>query len=173
LPLSLLGGATAYGQGMAVNTSGAAAATTAILDVTSTTQGVLIPRMTSAQRTAILAPATGLLVYQSDGTTGFYFYNGAAWTSLNTPGGTAAGDLSGTYPNPTISSSAGTGNNIVTAINASGGGLSGGKLSGSSVSVTALSATGTADATHFLAGNNTWQTALGGGTTLNNGTAAG
>lgn len=58
----------------------------AALDVQSTTQGILVPRMTAAQRTAIASPATGLLVYQTDGTAGFYFYNGA-WTSLS--GGSA------------------------------------------------------------------------------------
>lgn len=56
----------------------------AALDVTSTTQGMLVPRMTEAQRGAIAAPvATGLLVYQTDGTAGFYFYNGTGWTSLS------------------------------------------------------------------------------------------
>jgi len=55
----------------------------AILDVRSTTKGVLIPRMDSAQRAAIADPATGLLVYQTDGTDGFYFYNATAWVSLN------------------------------------------------------------------------------------------
>lgn len=53
------------------------------LDVSSNNQGVLVPRMTAAQRTAISNPATGLLVYQTDGTSGFYFYNGS-WISLST-----------------------------------------------------------------------------------------
>jgi hypothetical protein len=35
--------------------------------------------MTSAQRTAISSPASGLMVYQTDGTTGLYYYNGTAW----------------------------------------------------------------------------------------------
>lgn len=55
----------------------------AILDVKSTDKGLLIPRMLSTQRLAIVTPATGLLVYQTDGTDGFYFYNGVAWISLN------------------------------------------------------------------------------------------
>lgn len=55
----------------------------AMLDVSSTTQGMLVPRMTAAQRALITTPATGLLVYQTDMTTGFYFYNGTAWTSLS------------------------------------------------------------------------------------------
>jgi hypothetical protein len=106
--------------GMSVNTTGTAAAPTAILDVQSTTQGMLAPRMTTAQRTAIVSPATGLLVFQTDGTTpGFYYYNGSAWTSLNTPTGIAGGDLTGTYPNPTIATTSGAGTDAVNAINTS------------------------------------------------------
>jgi len=55
--------------------------TSSILDLTSTDKGFLAPRMTSAQRTAIASPPTGLLVYQTDGTTGYYYYNGSAWTT--------------------------------------------------------------------------------------------
>ena len=53
-----------------------------ILEVKSTAKGVLIPRMTSAQRAAIVSPAIGLLVYQTDGTPGFYFYN-SGWKSVS------------------------------------------------------------------------------------------
>src|SRR6266446_9869851 len=53
-----------------------------ILEVKSTTQGVLIPRMTKTQRTAIASPATGLLVFQTDGKAGFYFWNGTKWMIL-------------------------------------------------------------------------------------------
>lgn len=52
------------------------------LDITATDKGLLIPRMTEAQRTAISSPATGLLVYQMDGTPGFQYYTGSAWVRL-------------------------------------------------------------------------------------------
>jgi len=53
------------------------------LEISSTSSGLLIPRMTQAQKTAIASPATGLLIYQTDGTTGYWFYNGAAWTQFS------------------------------------------------------------------------------------------
>lgn len=49
------------------------------LDVSSTTKGFLPPRMTAVQRSAILNPAAGLMVYQIDGTKGLYYYDGASW----------------------------------------------------------------------------------------------
>jgi len=53
----------------------------ALLDVKSTTKGMLVPRMTTTQRNLISSPATGLLVF--DTTTGsFWFYNGS-WTDLS------------------------------------------------------------------------------------------
>ena len=66
-----------------INTDNSTPDGSAMLDVKSTEKGLLIPRMDSAQRVAIATPATGLLVYQTDGTDGFYFYNGTAWISLN------------------------------------------------------------------------------------------
>jgi hypothetical protein len=51
----------------------------AVLDLKSTTRGLLPPRVTAAQRTAIASPATGLLVYQTDGAAGYYFWDGAKW----------------------------------------------------------------------------------------------
>ncbi|HWK06763.1 MAG TPA: hypothetical protein VNS58_24175 [Puia sp.] len=52
------------------------------LEVNSSSQGILIPRLSSAQRSAIAGPAAGLLVFQTDGTPGFCYYNGAFWVSL-------------------------------------------------------------------------------------------
>src|SRR2546423_10091938 len=53
-------------------------ASSALLDLTSTSRGFLTPRMTTAQRNAISSPATGLLIYQTDGARGFYYYD-AGW----------------------------------------------------------------------------------------------
>jgi len=65
-----------------INEDGTAPDNSAILDIQSTSKGVLVPRLTTAQRTAIANPATGLLVYDTD-TDNFWFYEGAAWSSLS------------------------------------------------------------------------------------------
>lgn len=74
-------------QNVAINSTGAAAATSSILDVSSTTQGMLIPRMTTAQRDAIASPAEGLLIYNLD-CKDVNLYNGTQWIGMSvmTPG---------------------------------------------------------------------------------------
>lgn len=52
----------------------------AMFQVESTTKGMLTPRMTATERQAIASPATGLLVYQTDGTAGFYYNAGTSGT---------------------------------------------------------------------------------------------
>jgi hypothetical protein len=61
----------------------------AALDIAGTDKGLLIPRMTLAQRNVIASPANGLMVYQTDNTPGFYYFTGSGWTSL----GSANGEL--------------------------------------------------------------------------------
>jgi hypothetical protein len=51
------------------------------LDVTSTNQGILVPRMTTAARNAIAAPAKGLMVYDSTLKV-FYYHDGTAWAAV-------------------------------------------------------------------------------------------
>ena len=89
LAAGLLAAAAATGlmAQVAINTTGAAPGGNAMLDLQSTTKGLLIPRMTSAQRTSLstFAPAPvsstldGLLVYQTDSTgqtpQGYYYYD--------------------------------------------------------------------------------------------------
>ena len=56
----------------------------AALDITSTTQGFLPPRMTNAQRQAISSPAAGLQVFVTDFEGGrFMFYDGTEWGTLS------------------------------------------------------------------------------------------
>jgi uncharacterized protein (TIGR02145 family) len=66
----------------------------AALDVTSTTKGLLPPRMTQVQMNAIPTPANGLIVFCTDCTpTGIYTYNSPSWSAL---GGVATATVSAT-----------------------------------------------------------------------------
>ena len=61
--------------------------------VQSTSKGFLVPRMSAEQKNAIQGPVNGLLVYQTDGTAGFYYYDGSSWLPLksqNTASGTGS-----------------------------------------------------------------------------------
>ncbi|MBL7700768.1 MAG: tail fiber domain-containing protein [Ferruginibacter sp.] len=72
-----------FAQSLAINTDGSTADNSAMLDVKSSTRGMLIPRMTKAQRTTIAAPATALLVYQTGpDSIGFYYYQNSRWNWL-------------------------------------------------------------------------------------------
>jgi hypothetical protein len=61
----------------------------AIVEISSTNQGLLLPRMTGAQAEAIPTPADGLLVYANNGngavitSVGFWGYSAGAWSKLN------------------------------------------------------------------------------------------
>lgn len=59
--------------------------TSSILDLTSTSKGLLIPRMSTAQRNAISSPAQGLLVYDYS-LNSFYFFAGASWSQIGAVG---------------------------------------------------------------------------------------
>jgi hypothetical protein len=65
-------------------------APSAQLDVTSTTKGLLPPRMTTVQRDSIASPATGLQIYNTTSNTNDY-YNGSNWVSTLINGGGALG----------------------------------------------------------------------------------
>ena len=84
LLISLTSSISSHAQvGIGVTTANMAAS--AQLDVSSTTKGFLPPRMTYAQRNAIVNPGAGLIIYCTDcGSNGGEpeFYNGAAWVSM-------------------------------------------------------------------------------------------
>lgn len=54
-----------------------------ILDMVSTSKGLLVPRMTKVQRDAIASPAVGLLIYQTNVNPGFFYFNGSSWTAIS------------------------------------------------------------------------------------------
>jgi microcystin-dependent protein len=70
----------------------------AILDVTSTTAGFAMPRMTSAQRKAIVAPIAGLDVYDLT-LKGHYTFDGTKWDCSDNPAGSVNYFANATVPN--------------------------------------------------------------------------
>ncbi len=74
----------------------------AVLDLTSTSNGFLPPRMTNAEKIAISTPPAGLIIYCTNcGNTGeMQFYNGVAW--INFSGATAADDTCGAFVAPDV-----------------------------------------------------------------------
>ncbi len=67
---------------LGINADNSAPASNAMLDVSSTTKGLLMPRMTTAQRNAISA-TSGLTVYDTD-IQGYFYHNGTSWQHLLT-----------------------------------------------------------------------------------------
>jgi hypothetical protein len=53
-------------------------AASSLLEINSTSKGVLLPRMSKTQRDNIVNPSTGLIIYQTNNTPGFYYYDDSA-----------------------------------------------------------------------------------------------
>jgi len=70
---------TVFSQGVGVGTLTPNGSS--IMELSSTTKGMLLPRMTTTQRKAIPSPANGLLVYDLDKLT-VYIFDGSKWIPL-------------------------------------------------------------------------------------------
>jgi hypothetical protein len=71
----------AQNVGIGTNAPNASAA----LEIKASTKGLLIPRTSTASRTAIVNPAKGLILYDTTASS-FWFYNGSAWVNLSAGG---------------------------------------------------------------------------------------
>jgi hypothetical protein len=80
---------TASAQSMGIASTSITPDASSILEMRTTSKGVLVPRMITTERDAISSPATGLMVYNTT-TNKFNFYNGSAWTTM-TSGSSYAG----------------------------------------------------------------------------------
>ena len=81
-----------YNDGTNVMVGTSTVVSSSAFTVQSSTKGVLIPRMTQSQKDAIESPSNGLLVYQTDGTSGFYYYDGSSWTPLKSQSTSSGSD---------------------------------------------------------------------------------
>ena len=83
LSVLLVNNFTFIAQNVGINSSGAAPDNSAMLDISSTSKGFLMPRMTSAQMLAIPSPVVGLMVYNTDCNV-IQYYNGSIWARVIT-----------------------------------------------------------------------------------------
>ena len=81
LPVLLCGPLLLRAQ-VAVNTDGSSPDPSAMLDVKSTTAGMLVPRMTQVQLLSITSPADGLWVYSTDTKSFWYYMAGTGWQQV-------------------------------------------------------------------------------------------
>ncbi len=99
IALLLLASVQVFAQNVGVNADGSVPDNSAMLDVKSISRGILIPRMLQSERLAIVNPAKGLLVYQTDGVDGFYFNKGTPstpnWILLGAAGAIGATGATG------------------------------------------------------------------------------
>ncbi|GAB3985275.1 hypothetical protein GCM10028807_00160 [Spirosoma daeguense] len=150
----------------------------AILDVSATNKGVLVPRMLDTDRATIPNPATGLIVYQTNGTAGFYYNAGTpaipSWIKLSSgvvavaDGGTGANTAAGARTNlglgtlatlNTVSSTEIADGTIVNADISNSAAIAGSKISGD-ITGNAANVTGTVAITKGGTGQTTANAAL-------------
>jgi len=110
----------------------------AAAEVYSTTGGFLTPRMTQAQRDLIATnctctPTTGMLIYQTNNTPGYYYYNGSSWVLIASSSG------SGFIENRAVDAVSATGQSA--SFDITGSGEIGTKLNLSGATGTILSST--------------------------------
>jgi hypothetical protein len=87
-------------QNVGINKTGSNPDPSAMLDISAADKGLLIPRMTLAQKLAIPNPADGLIVFQTDDTSGIWYYDVNHWRPLlkeiTTGAGLTGGYITGT-----------------------------------------------------------------------------
>jgi hypothetical protein len=121
----------AKGQSMGISNTAITPDASSILEMRTTTKGLLIPRLTTTERNAISTPATGLMIYNTTTNT-FNFYNGSSWTDIagggsgvnSVSGTTNRISIGGTAADPTVDiSTAYTGQNSITTLGTIGTGV--------------------------------------------------
>jgi len=89
LSLLLMGSVSLQAQ-VAINTDGTSPDASAMLDIKSTTKGLLVPRVTTAQRLAFTSPTDGLWVYDTDTKNFWYYKTGTGWQQMPNSAGALA-----------------------------------------------------------------------------------
>ncbi len=91
-------------QSMGISSSAITPDASSILEMRTSTKGLLMPRLTTTERDAITSPATGLIIYNTT-TSKFNFYNGSSWIGLFS-GSSVVNSVTGTSNRITIGGTA-------------------------------------------------------------------
>lgn len=73
---------SSFAQNVGIGTTTFTPNDDALLELRSTTSGFLMPKMTEVQRDAIVGPTEGLIIYQTNVSRGFKYYNGSTWVAI-------------------------------------------------------------------------------------------
>jgi hypothetical protein len=79
----VLSSSNIFNNGGSIGVGTSSPSSSAILELSSTNSGFLLPRLTQAQRLTIASPSVGLMVYQTTAPSGFYYYDGTAWVLMS------------------------------------------------------------------------------------------
>ncbi len=91
-------------QSMGISSSAITPDASSILEMRTSTKGLLMPRLTTTERDAITSPATGLIIYNTT-TSKFNFYNGSSWIAMFS-GSSVVNSVTGTSNRITIGGTA-------------------------------------------------------------------
>ena len=94
LPFLIVAFSTAsFAQNVGIGSATFTPSADALLELRSTSSGFLMPRMSESERDLISSPNEGLMIYQTDNTPGYRYYDGSAWI----PFGAGAADNFGDH----------------------------------------------------------------------------
>ena len=158
-------------QSMGISSSAITPDVSSILEMRTSTKGLLMPRLTTTERDAIASPATGLIIYNTTASK-FNFYNGSTWITMfsgssvvNSVTGTSNRiTIGGTAADPTVDISSGyVGQSSITTLGTIGSGVWNGTTigigyggTGATTQQAAINAlTGTQSSGTFLRSNGT------------------
>ena len=70
---------TSFAQNVGIGSATFTPSADALLELRSTSSGFLMPKITEAERDLISSPNEGLMIYQTNNTPGYRYYDGTAW----------------------------------------------------------------------------------------------
>jgi len=139
---------------VSINSTGAAPNSSAMLDITSTNKGILIPRV--ADTTSVSSPAVGLLIYRTTSPQGFFYFDGQKWQKIGVTGSSSSVNYVDLTTNQTINGNKTWNGNATfnSGLNASGGTINLNNDSNSTININSGNSNGTVNIANGTLGGN-------------------